>query len=68
MRKFLLLIAALIGSNAETDRQPESGWWWNAQGASGRGFVMEVQNGTMFFVGYLYAQDGSSEWYVAQGP
>lgn len=66
MRKFLLLIAALIGSNADAI-QPESGWWWNAQ-ESGRGFVMEVQNGTMFFAGYLYAQDGSSEWYVAQGP
>lgn len=66
MRKFLLLIAAFIGRNADAV-QPESGWWWNAQ-ESGRGFVMEVQNGTMFFAGYLYAQDGSSEWYVAQGP
>lgn len=66
MKRFLVVLLFFLIPSAHAI-QPESGWWWNPQ-ESGRGFVMEVQNGTMFFAGYLYASDGSSEWYVAQGP
>ncbi|MFZ6675513.1 hypothetical protein [Undibacterium sp. Xuan67W] len=45
---------------------PQSGWWWNpAEG--GRGFTLEVQNGSMFMAGYLYDPSGRATWYAA-GP
>ena len=45
---------------------PQSGWWWNpAEG--GRGFTLEVQNGSMFMAGYLYDESGRASWYAA-GP
>ncbi|MFZ6676227.1 hypothetical protein [Undibacterium sp. Xuan67W] len=45
---------------------PEAGWWWNpAEG--GRGFSIEIQNGTMFLAGYMYDQSGNPVWY-ASGP
>jgi hypothetical protein len=46
---------------------PAGGWWWNAA-QSGRGYTIEVQKGSLFFIGYLYNADGSATWYVAQGP
>lgn len=64
MRK-LLLVLLLVSAGARAF-PPDVGWWWNpAQG--GRGYSIEVQNGYMFFAGYLYNADGSATWYVAQG-
>lgn len=57
----LALIAGKAGAVA-----PQAGWWWNpAEG--GRGFTLEVQNGTMFMAGYLYDPSGRATWYAA-GP
>ncbi|MBI1890295.1 MAG: hypothetical protein HYS18_06610 [Burkholderiales bacterium] len=45
---------------------PQAGWWWNpAEG--GRGFSIEIQNGTMFLAGYMYDDFGNPIWY-ASGP
>lgn len=45
---------------------PQSGWWWNpAEG--GRGYALEVQNGTIYLAGYLYDPSGRATW-VAAGP
>lgn len=45
---------------------PQSGWWWNpAEG--GRGFALEVQNGTIYLAGYLYDPSGRATW-LAAGP
>jgi hypothetical protein len=31
---------------------PQTGWWWNpAEG--GRGYTIEVQNGTLYMAGYI---------------
>lgn len=46
--------------------QPESGWWWNAS-ESGRGFALEIQNGSLFLGGYMYDWNGNPVWYVSSG-
>ncbi len=45
---------------------PEDGWWWNTA-ESGRGFSIEIQNGTLFMVAYLYDDSGNPIWISAQG-
>jgi DNA-binding beta-propeller fold protein YncE len=46
--------------------QPQSGYWWNpAEG--GRGYTIEVQNGTAFIAAYMYDAGGNPVWY-ASGP
>lgn len=45
----------------------ENGWWWNPE-ESGRGFNIEIRNGTLFFGGFLYADDGRATWVTASGP
>jgi hypothetical protein len=46
---------------------PQTGWWWNEQ-ESGRGFAIEVQNGTLWLAGYMYDANGNPTWYLATGP
>jgi hypothetical protein len=46
---------------------PETGWWYNPA-ESGRGFAIEVQNGHMYFAGYMYDNSGNPTWYLAYGP
>lgn len=45
---------------------PQTGWWWNPA-ESGRGFMVEVRGGNMFFGGYLYDTTGRATWYVSTG-
>lgn len=45
---------------------PQTGWWWNSQ-QGGRGFAVEVQNGQMYFAGYMYDGVGNPVWYLASG-
>ncbi|MBI1891598.1 MAG: hypothetical protein HYS18_13180 [Burkholderiales bacterium] len=45
---------------------PQAGWWWNSS-EGGRGYSIEIQNGTMFMAGYMYDSLGSPIWY-ASGP
>ena len=54
-------------STAQPATNPETGWWWNP-GESGRGFAVEVQNGTLFLAGYMYDNSGNPTWYVSTGP
>ncbi|MBU0592632.1 MAG: S8 family peptidase [Gammaproteobacteria bacterium] len=46
--------------------QPESGWWWNSA-ESGRGFALEIQDGTLFMAGYMYDAQGKPIWYSSAG-
>jgi hypothetical protein len=46
---------------------PQSGWWW-APAESGRGYFLEIQNGSLFFAAFLYGVDGVGRWYIANGP
>ena len=50
-----------------TGNQPELGWYWNAA-QSGRGYAIEVQNGTMFLAMFHYNPDGSPTWNLYSGP
>ncbi|MCU6432729.1 hypothetical protein LPB67_02920 [Undibacterium sp. Jales W-56] len=59
-----LLLSTLTGNSYAVT--PQSGWWWNPS-EGGRGFTLEVQNGSMFMAGYLYDQSGRATWYAA-GP
>lgn len=60
----LLALTVFIGNSYAAT--PQSGWWWNpAEG--GRGFTLEVQNGSIFMAGYLYDPSGRATWYAA-GP
>lgn len=45
---------------------PESGIWWNPA-ESGRGFLIEVQNGMMLLSAFMYDDAGKATWY-ASGP
>ena len=52
-------------SSPPTAAQPQTGWWWNPAEA-GRGYFLEVQNGAVFFAGYMYDVSGKAIWYAAQ--
>lgn len=54
-------------SLAATAFQPRTGHWWNPA-ESGRGFNIDVQNGTMVLTFYTYDANGNAQWYLAAGP
>ena len=58
---------ATVGSGGSTSIVPESGWWWSSA-ESGRGYAIEVANGRLMIAAYMYRTDGTSAWYVANGP
>ncbi len=47
-----------------TATQPQTGWWWNPR-EGGRGFSVEVQNGSAFIATYMYDGAGNPVWYAA---
>ncbi len=56
-----------IASSGSTSVTPHSGWWWSAA-ESGRGYAIEVADGRLMLAAYMYRSDGTSVWYVANGP
>src|SRR5689334_6283040 len=46
---------------------PERGLYWDPQ-YPGRGYYIEVQNGTVVMIPYAYGNDGDPEFYIAAGP
>lgn len=60
-----VVVGATIGSSAHA-LLPENGWWWNPN-ESGRGFNLEIQDDLLYFSTFIYAQDGSPQWYTAVG-
>ena len=59
----LLLLCSVTSASAFT---PENGWWWNQQEA-GRGFNLEIQNGTVFLATFIYNEAGNAIWYTGSG-
>jgi alpha-tubulin suppressor-like RCC1 family protein len=47
-----------------TATQPQTGWWWNPS-EGGRGFSVEVQNGSALIATYMYDGAGNPVWYAA---
>jgi len=58
----LLVMAPAVPAAAA----PATGFWWNPAEA-GRGFAIEVQNGTLFFGTYLYDTNGRATWAISSG-
>lgn len=54
-------------SGASTGFMPEAGVWWNPA-ESGRGFAIEVQNGSIYVAGFMYDATGNPTWHLAGGP
>lgn len=46
---------------------PQTGGWWNPA-ESGRGFIIEVSNGTLVIDIQFYDANGAATWYIASGP
>ncbi len=44
----------------------ETGWWWNPA-EPGTGYFVEVQRDQVFLSAYMYRDDGTAVWYVANG-
>ena len=63
----LCAIGLLCFQAAVSAATPDTGIWWNPA-QSGRGFVIEVQGGTLFFGAFLYEANGRSTWYASSGP
>ncbi len=59
----LMLLCSATNAMAFT---PEDGWWWNPQ-EPGRGFNLEIQNGTIFLATFIYDSDGKAVWYSGSG-
>ena len=63
----LLLAICLLTGNAQADpTYPENGLWWDPN-ASGRGYIIERQENTMFIISFHYSSDGDPEWLTSQG-
>lgn len=61
-----LLLLALLAQSAFA-YSPASGMWWNPA-ESGRGYNIDVQNGTMVVTAYVYTSSGAATWFLAAGP
>ncbi len=46
---------------------PQTGYWWNPA-ESGHGYVIEIQESSMFMAGFLYAGTGEATWVASTGP
>jgi photosystem II stability/assembly factor-like uncharacterized protein len=47
-----------------SDLLAQNGWWWNPK-ESGRGYSIEMINGRIFLAAYLYRDDGTPAWCIA---
>lgn len=64
----LIAVAALLAiSFAASAFEPRTGQWWNPN-ESGRGFNIDIQEGTMVVAVYTYDTAGNAQWYLAAGP
>ena len=61
----LVLLATPFAAGAQTI-YPEDGWWWNPQ-ESGRGYMIERQEDTIFFMSFHYTEPGDPEWLMIVG-
>jgi hypothetical protein len=56
-----------LDGTGEAGFEPEPGWWWNPA-EPGRGFAVEVRNGTVLLTAAAYDERGNPVWYVSHGP
>ena len=58
--------AGVVAATQVSTVKPQSGFWWN-DAEDGRGFAIEVQDGKLFFMGFMYDTEGKPTWY-SSGP
>lgn len=58
--------AVAAGSVGNALPSPQSGWWWN-ETEGGRGYAIEIRNGSLFMAGFLYENTGRATWFVSSG-
>ncbi|MDP2367517.1 S8 family peptidase [Rhodoferax sp.] len=58
--------AVAAGSLGDALPAPQSGWWWNEL-EGGRGYAIEIRNGSLFMAGFLYETTGRPTWFVSTG-
>jgi len=64
--QMMIVLSGLLLFSSTGATPPQNGWWWNPN-ESGRGFALEVQNGTLFIAGFMYDNTGNPVWYTS-GP
>jgi hypothetical protein len=67
MKKYVCLLLLALLSQSAFAYSPASGMWWNPA-ESGRGYNIDVQNGTMVVTAYVYTSSGTATWFLAAGP
>jgi len=65
LRQFALSLLLLWAASASA-ALPDSGWYWNSA-EPGRGFILEIQNNTLFISGFLYDTLGNQIWVYSGG-
>jgi hypothetical protein len=65
--KSLLVAAFLVAARTAAAFAPSSGLWWDPS-ESGRGYVIDVQDGVMTVSAYAYDGSGESLWYLGAAP
>lgn len=63
---YLGLFLFIFNTGSAVALTPEDGWWWNAS-ESGRGFVIETQDTTVFIASFVYDDSGDAVWYTTDG-
>jgi hypothetical protein len=64
IQRFDIIPGGSTSTQAATN--PQTGWWFNSN-ESGRGFGIEVQQGSIWIAGYMYDGSGNPTWYLATG-
>jgi hypothetical protein len=66
MRTIAVIVVFCI-STVATAFQPRIGLWGNTS-ESGRGWMMDIQNGILVLTSYTYLASGPDQWYLSSGP
>ena len=65
MKRYVLALL-LLTSNIALAYSPAAGLWWNPS-ESGRGYTIDVQDGTMIVTAYVYDTGHKATWFLASG-
>jgi hypothetical protein len=63
----LLAVLLLLSARTVSAFTPSLGVWWNPN-ESGRGYLIDVQNGVMVVSVYAYDSGGTPLWFLGAGP
>ncbi len=67
MKRLMVATLCFIVIGTASAFQPRTGNWWNPL-ESGRDFAIDIQNGVLVLVVYVYQVGGAPQWYLSSGP